>query len=680
DFNPAIGNLNEPANPLLQPGASPARTNDSGNNIINVLRDLGTPAIAFNDPFSRDLYVTPGRSYEGDTRDWGLSAEVNYDIGSSASLTSITAYRSYRSGQPGDIDYSPVDILYRGTANNGVERRFKTFSQELRLQGQAFSDKLDWLIGGYFASEDLTVTDNLRFGTQYGRFATCRLLSGTGLAGFYSPTTPGCISATGRAVISGALAPGVPSPFGAAGPTILAAFDRLETVNDRGSTIDRYHQDSTNWALFTHNIFHITDKLALTLGLRYTHEKKEFDATFGNDNTACPAQQGALLPLLANPGLAPLAAGLIGLTCQGNSTAELNGVSINDDRSEDEFTGTGILSYKWSRDLMVYASYSRGYKAGGFNLDRSALKNPVLPFSSTAGGAQALVGNLQFDPEINNAYEIGAKFSRGPVTLNAVLFRQDFRNFQLNTFNGTVFLVQTVNGCGIDLAGGDRDQSTLPGAPNFVAPPAANPTANPAAATGACPSDEVGYGVRSEGLELEGALRARRDLHFTLGLTYANTRYRSQLVGNESGAPLDPALRKLPGDNLSNAPEIVVTSSMAWTPRIGSSGMTGLFYVDGRLMDDYNTGSDLFPQKEQDSFAIFNARIGLRGRGERWSIEAWAQNIFDVGYTQVAFNSPFQEGARTAAFADPQFPGGRQIFSAFLAEPRTFGLTGRFRF
>jgi len=676
DFNPAIGNLNEPATPILVGGA----VNPAGNNIINVLRDLGTPLVAFNDPFSRDIYVTPGRTYEGDTRDWGLSAEINYDLNENVSLTSITAYRDYVSGQPGDIDYSPVDILYRSPVNGGLERQFKTFTQELRLQGKAFGDKLDWLVGGYFADESLTVTDNLRFGAQYGRFATCRLLSGTALAGFYSPTTAGCLSPTGRAVIGGALAPGIPSPFGAAGPLVLAAFDRLDSVNDKGSTLDTYRQDSRNWALFTHNIFHITDKLALTVGLRYTNEKKELNATFGNDNIACQQQQAALIPLLANPGLAPLAAGLIGLTCQGNSTAELNGVTITDDRDEDEFTGTGILSYKWSRDLMIYGSWSRGYKAGGFNLDRSALKAPVLPFSVTPGGAQALVGNLQFDPEINTAYEIGAKFSRGPLTLNAVLFRQDFKNFQLNTFNGTVFLVQTVNGCGVDLGGADRDQSILPGAPNFVAPPPANPTANPAAGTGACPAGEVGYGVRSEGVELESALRVRRDLNFTLGLTYANTHYRSQLVGNDSGAPLDPALRKLPGDNLSNAPEIVVTSSLGWTPKIGSSGLSALFYVDGRMTSDFNTGSDLFPQKEQDSYAIFNARIGLRGRGERWAIEAWAQNIFDVGYTQVAFNSPFQEGARTAAFADPQFPGGRQIFSAFLAEPRTFGLTGRFRF
>jgi iron complex outermembrane receptor protein len=654
DFNPRIGNLNEPATPLLVGGVP----NPNGNNIINVLRDLGTPLAAFNDPFSRDIYVNAGRTYEGDTRDWGLSGEVNWDLGG-AELTSITAYRHYRSGQPGDIDYSPVDILYRSPVNNGVERQFKTFSQELRLQGNAFNDKLDWLVGAYFADEDLQVTDNLRFGTQYGRFATCRLISGTALAGFYSPTTPGCISPTGRAVISGALAPAVLSPFGAAGPSILAAFDRLESINDRGSILDRYHQDSRNWAIFTHNIFHLSDSLAFTLGLRYTHEKKDFDATFSNDNAACVAQQSALVPFLSNPGLAALAGGLIGLSCQGNSTAELNGVSINDDRSESEFTGTGILSWKPTDDLMLYASYSRGYKAGGFNLDRSALKSPILPFALTPGGAQALVGNLQFDPEINNAYELGAKYSKGKVTVNLVLFRQDFQNFQLNTFNGTVFLVQTINGCDNDLGGADRDLS---------------------AATGACPAGDVSYGVRSEGIELETNFRVRRRLNVNFGVTYANTRYRDNLVGNENGVPLDPALRKLPSDNLSNAPKYVVTSSVGWTPRIGGSGLSALFYVDSRLTSDFNTGSDLFPQKEQDGFLIVNARVGLRGRGERWSIEAWAQNLFNVDYTQVAFNSPFQAGASTAPFVDPAFPGGRQIFSAFLAEPRTYGITGRFRF
>jgi iron complex outermembrane recepter protein len=665
EFNPLIGNLNEPANPLLVGGVP----NPNGNNIINVLRDLGTPAAAFRDPFSRNIYVTPGRGYGGKTRDKGISLEANWNLGAAA-LTSITAYRDYDSAQGSDTDYSPVDILYRREDGNSG-RRFQTFSQELRLQGSVFADRLDWLVGAFFANEDLSTRDNLRFGAQYGRFATCRLISGGGLAGFYDPRSPGCITPTGRAVLSNALAPAVPSPFGAAGPAIVAGLDRLDSVNDRGTTIDRYEQNSRNFAVFTHNIFHVTDALSLTAGLRYTTERKRFNAAFGNDNIFCPAQQQALLPLLGNPGLAPIAGGLIALTCQGNSTAELNGVTINDRRRESEFTGTGVVSWKPNRDLLLYASYSRGYKAGGFNLDRSALKSPILPFSATPGGAQALVGNLQFDPEINTAYELGMKLTQGAVTFNAIAFRQQFRNFQLNTFDGTVFLVQTVNACRDNLGGADRDQSTFATAVNF--------NAN-AAATGRCPTDRVTYGVVSQGLELEGSVRPSRELLVTLGATFADTKYRNNLVGNSTGAPLSPALRMLPGDNLSNAPEMVVTGSFAYTPRIGNTGLSGLFYVDTRFTSDYNTGSDLFPQKEQDGYAVVNGRVGIRGADERWSLEVWGQNLFNVNYTQVAFNSPFQEGASTAPFTDPQFPGGRQIFSAFLAEPRTFGITGRVRF
>jgi iron complex outermembrane recepter protein len=419
----------------------------------------------------------------------------------------------------------------------------------------------------------------------------------------------------------------------------------------------------------------VTDTVDLTLGLRYTNEKKDFSATFGNDNTACPAQQAALAPFLTTA-LAATAGGLISLTCQGNSTSELNGVSISDTREEDEFTGTAILSWKPIDDLLLYGSYSRGYKAGGFNFDRSALKGPIASFASfgagnSAAGAQALVRNLQFDPETVNAFEIGAKYATGPFSLSIAAFRQEFKNFQLNTFDGTVFIVQNVNGCTDDLAGGDRDQSKFPAAPNF---------SSTAGATGACNEDNVSYGVVSQGVELEASLVPARDFRVGLGLTYADTSYRDNLVGNANGAPLNQALRKLPGDNLSNAPEIVATGSFAWTPDIGTSGLSGLFYADTRMSGDYNTGSDLFPQKEQDGFALVNARVGIRGPDEAWSIEFWGQNVFNVQYAQVAFNSPFQEGAATAAFQDPQYPGGRQLFSQFLAEPRTYGITLRGKF
>lgn len=642
--NPYIGNLNNLATPI---------NNTAANNIINVLRDLGQPLAAFNQGYGRKISVSPNRVFTGETKDYGFSAQVDYDFGG-AKLTSITAYREYRSGQASDTDYGEVDILYRAPSDDAY-RQFHTFTQELRLQGEAFDGKLDWLVGGFFANEKLTVRDNLRFGNQYGRFATCRLVSGGGLAGLYSPTSPGCLApVVGPATVAAA--------SGASGADILAAFTALDSLNDLGTTNDRYFQNGTNWALFTHNIVHITDTLDLTLGLRYTSDKKKFNATFGNDNTRCTTIQSLVSDDLtaASATARALAAGLIGLGCQGNSTAELNGVSIRDDRKEDEFTGTAILSWKPTDDLLLYGSYARGYKAGGFNLDRSALKSPIATFASV-GGAQALVGNLQFDPEMVDSYELGAKYATGPFSLSLSAFRSDFSSFQLNTFNGTVFLVQNINGCD-DLIGGPNADTDLSNA------------------TGACAAGDVSYGVRTQGFELEGSLVPARNFRVAAGLTYARTKYRDDLIGTNTGAPLDQALRKLPGDNLSNAPELVATGSITWTPEIGSNGLSGLFYIDTRMTSDYNTGSDLFPQKEQDGYALFNARIGLRGPDDAWSVELWGQNIFNKDYAQVAINTPFQAGGASVAFVDPQFPGGRQLFSHFLAEPRTYGITVRGKF
>ncbi len=617
--------------PFDRPNGTPGLTS-SANPIVGVLLGLGQdPRALTQSTFDRDIYVTPGRSYEGETEDWGISGELNWDFGN-VTLTSITGYREYSNVQGSDTDYTQADLIYRTPGPNAGAREFKTFTQELRLNGTVFNDRLDWLVGAYYANEKLETRDNLRFGNDYGTFANCRIAIAINPA-LANPAADNCLGAN-VAALDGTLT-GTPA-FGAATPLILAGINNLAQVRDLGSTGDVYNQTSENFAVFTHNIFHITDRLDLTLGLRYTNETKDFDAAFSNDNVICPQNRALLSGLLATP-LAGLAGGLISLSCQGNSTSELDGVTLSDTRDEDELTGTAILSYKPTDDLLVYGSYSKGYKAGGFNLDRSALAVPVAFNVDTLDPTA-----LQFDAETVDAYEIGLKYAARKWGFSLAAFRQEFSNFQLNTFNGSVYLVQNVNGCDNDLGGGDRD-----GDP----------------ATGVCATGNVAPGVVAQGVEFETSLSPIRDLTMTMGITYSDTSYEDNLVGTDDGAPLDPALRLLPGDNMSNAPEVTATASLSWTPPIGNSGLSGLFFINARTTGDYNTGSDLLYGKEQDSYTLVNGRIGITGPDRAWGVEVWANNLFDVDYTQVAFNTPF---------VAPQ-----QTYSAFLAEPRTYGITVR---
>ena len=615
-----------------RPEGGPALTS-TDNPIIPILLGLGQdPRGLTQSTFNRDIYVSPGRSYQGETEDWGISGEVNWNFGD-VTLTSITGYREYSNFQGSDTDYTQVDLLYRAPGPDAGAREFKTFTQEFRLNGTAFNDTLDWLIGAYYANEKLETRDNLRFGNDYGTFANCRIALAINPA-LANPSADNCLGAN-VAALDGTLT-GTPA-FGPATPLIIAGINNLAQVRDIGSNGDRYNQTSENFAVFTHNIVHVTDTVDLTLGLRYTNETKDFDAAFSNDNVFCPQSRALLDGLLSVPSLAGLAGGLIGLSCQGNSTAELDGVTLSDQRKEDEFTGTAILSWKPDPDWMVYGSYSKGYKAGGFNLDRSALALPVEFDAATLDPSA-----LQFDAETVDAFEVGVKYSARDWGFSVAAFRQEFSNFQLNTFNGTVFLVQNINGCDTDIGGADRDGDGT---------------------TGSCAAENVAPGVIAQGVEFEASVSPIRDLTMTMGLTYADTSYEDNLVGQDNGSPLDPALRLLPGDNLSNAPEVTATASLSWTPPIGNSGLSGLFFLNARTTDDFNTGSDLLYGKEQDGFTLVNGRVGITGPDRRWGVELWANNLFDIDYSQVAFNTPFV--------------AEQQTYSAFLAEPRTYGITVR---
>src|SRR3546814_20572086 len=84
----------------------------------------------------------------------------------------MTAWRDWESKRGQDPDFSNLDLLRR-TAYN---QRFKTFTQELRLQGRALDNRLDWLVGASYSNETLRLTDDLGFGRDYGLFHSCQVV------------------------------------------------------------------------------------------------------------------------------------------------------------------------------------------------------------------------------------------------------------------------------------------------------------------------------------------------------------------------------------------------------------------------------------------------------------------------------------------------------------------------
>lgn len=547
--------------------------------------DTGVAPVA--DPFARRAWAN--RSSAQYMKDKGVSGQVDWETPwlNGATFTSVTARREWQSTNGIDFDYSTADLLYRNPQESDNFTRFNTFSQEFRLTGS--TDKLDWLVGAFYADENLRRNEAYRVGSAYEPYLSIALLSRINPALAASPTAGLFLSqASGR-------------PFG----TVFAGH----------AAADRYEQESKSLGLFTNNTWHVTDALDLTLGLRYTREKKDLASRYSNPNgglgcgamLANPAQVVAALVArgLTVAQASAAAPSVVGFACLPWTNIQHNGRSTDQSREEKEWSGTFKAAYRFNEHAMAYFSAARGYKAGGFNLDRVQSNNGLS--SGTAGIVP--VNDTSFDGEFVDSFELGTKTTwlGGNLLLNATLFHQEYSDFQLNSFLGTSFVVRSI------------------------------------------PK------VTSQGLDAE-LLWQTGGWMVQSGLTYADTKY-----GDD---PLpDADLVLLPGSRASFAPKWSVTGSVGYEWDLGSN-LEASAHLGGKYMSDYNTGSDLDPQKEQDAYSVFNARFVIGRRDGRWDVELWSQNLTDAEYYQVAFDAPLQTGT----------------WNAFLGAPRTYGVTFRVKY
>ncbi|GAB3727212.1 TonB-dependent receptor [Luteimonas pelagia] len=593
--------------------------------LLNLLG--GGNAIAIPaDPFARVAYSN--RSTAQDIKDKGLSAQVDWDTGlfGDATLTSITAAREWQSINGLDFDFTTADILYRNPERDDAFTGFDTFSQELRLTGG--SDAFDWMVGMFYADEDLDRNESYRLGAAYEPYVS---------------------TLVGQQVLGGLAAQ--LAPFAPLGITVDQSNPQLFFSQLTGRPFgtnfsglgarDRHRQNAKSLAFFTNNTWHATDAFDLTLGLRYTREDKELRSVHTNPNgsigcgsvLANPAAAvggalaqritgfAALPPETQAALIAAVAPQVAGFMCLPWANALHNGRINEQERDESEWSGTLKGAYRFNDTVMGWASAARGYKAGGFNLDRVQSSNGL----SSGGPGIIPVNDTSFPAEFVNSFELGVKttWADGNLLWNATAFHQTYDDFQLNSFLGTSFVVRAIP----EVVSKGIDMEVL---------------WNPAA-------------VR--GLSLQG------------GLMYADTRYADEIPGADFQAP-NGQLYKLPGSRVSFAPRLSASMSATYEWDVGSNLM-GRFNIGGKWMSDYNTGSDLDVEKEQDAYGIVNARFGFGRRDNRWMVEVWGLNIFDEDYVQVGFDGPLQ------AVGSPQPNDPRNTYNAFLGAPATYGVTLR---
>ena len=473
-------------------------------------------------PFEVDGEQNVGVNYppHEDVKDWGLSADVLWRVNDTMNFRSVTAYRDYDVSRGQDIDFGNADILHPQDSNEV----FQNFSQEFQLYGE--SGDFSWLAGAYFYTEDLDSDEYIVLSHNGGAYLA---------ALFGNP----------------AFAPlfmGDPAGRGVPGQ----GYDAL------------FFSESVGWSLFTHNTWRAAPVLDVTLGLRYSWEEKDAGAIIN----------GAAFGEVVDDPFCALFGGPLGALCDN--------ASYNNKKSESALTGTLKVAWQVTDDVNAYASYSRGYKAGGYNLDQEA-----VGFRDADGN---LVDQSRFDPETSNSFELGLKgrFMDQRLTVNSALFHTTFDDFQLNSFTGLGFTVGNVK-------------------------------------------EAVAKGV-----EVESFLTLTEGVFLTAGATYADARYDDDLL---------PANAHLQGKRLTQSPFWQSSVSLFLDQPIPSTELRWTFNINWSHIGRANTGSDLDPEKWRDAHDLFNAQLGVKSANGRYEAVFWGRNLGDKRVNTLVFDSVFQGGS-----------------------------------
>lgn len=349
---------------------------------------------------------------------------------------------------------------------------------------------------------------------------------------------------------------------------------------------------ANSYAGFAHLDFKVSDKLNVIGGLRYSIEKKRGSFV----NTYFDPSLFAVFTVL---GLAPSPA-------------------YDKTTTNKALSGTFGLQYRPTDDTMIYATYNRGFKAGGVNIDANAAGTVInntafynsLPTFYKAlfyGGAAAQAPlSPVYKPETINAFEVGAKvqYLDNRARTNIAFFYYDITNLQIAQFVGLRFTVLNARK------------------------------------------------AKDYGMEIENVFQLSDTLTLSADATWVpHAKYATD-------SAIDAVLS---GQRFRFAPKLSANAALTLDQPIGDN-----LNLTARAQYQYTSGQYINQASTSQigSVSVVNANLGFKLPNSGLTIDGFVQNLFDRTYFVQSFPTPLQTGDE----------------NGYLGAPRTYGIRLRATF
>ena len=373
--------------------------------------------------------------------------------------------------------------------------------------------------------------------------------------------------------------------------------------------------DTETYAIFGDFSFDVTDRVSLSVGGRYTWDNRKASILRQNYlGGGSPVFGGAGVPFGAP------------------------GTDFDGEEDFNKFTPRASISFKPTPDHNIYASYSKGFKGGGFDPRGVGANAPDLD-GDTIVSDDEVAAFLSFEPEQVDSYEVGYKGSLADGRVNVALagFYADYTDVQIP---GSV-------------------ACTVGGFPSFC-----GVVSNAGKAT-------------FKGVELEASARLGGGFSLSGALGYIDAQY-DEYITDIAGTPTDVAQFR----EVQNTPEWTGSATAAYNAPIGS----GDLYAGASV--SYRSKTFQFeipnPYLDQDGYALLSADIVYTLPGGRITVGLHGKNLTDQRYKTSGYTFVAADPTTGAIVNGPGgFPvptlGPEGTLTSFYGNPREVFLTVGFK-